>query len=119
VKQSKIKINENVFNSLVCETEDEISSGMMNKQFDDSYNAMIFPLNKKYGCFWTKNCIIPLDIIFVENNIITKIHHMCKPCTDDEFMCKKYYGYGDLVVELEGGSCESNLIYEGDKIAIN
>jgi uncharacterized membrane protein (UPF0127 family) len=60
-----------------------------------------------------KNCIIPLDIIIIKNNVIVNIHHDCPPCEGD--MCGSYCGNGNIVLEIEGGSCESLGILEGDK----
>ena len=61
-----------------------------------------------------KNCIVHLDIIYINENKIVKIHHNCKPCYDDD--CDSYEGYGDLVLELPGGSCKKYGISDGDEI---
>ena len=113
-----LKINNNKFKVKVAASDKEQQNGMMKKRFDDTFNGMLFLQGEGYHCFWMKNCIIPLDIIFIENNTITKIHHSCEPC-DDENCDKKYCGEGDLVLELIGGSCNKLNINEGDKLKLD
>jgi hypothetical protein len=68
-------------------------------------------------CFWMKNCIIPLDIIFIKDNLITKIHHNCPPCETED--CEeRYCGEGNLVLEIAGGDSNKNGIKEGDKLEL-
>ena len=89
--------------------------GMQGRTFDDTFNGMLFLMSNGPHCFWMKNCVVHLDIIFINNNIIKKIHHNCPPCEDDS--CdERYCGEGDLVLELAGGDCKSMNINEGDKI---
>lgn len=72
--------------------------------------------------FWMKNCIIPLDMIFVDNNMkITKIHHSYMPCNselNDNYKCPYYNGFGNYVIEVEGGTCKKLNITENDFIII-
>ena len=46
-----------------------------------------------------KDCKIPLDIIFINGNKITKIHHNCPPCKSND--CPSYVGTGDSILELK------------------
>ena len=85
---------------------------MMGKTFDDSFNALLFLMGGDKQCFWMKNCIIPLDIIIIKNNVIVNIHHDCPPCK--EYDCPNYCGNGNIVLELEGGTCEKLGIEPGD-----
>lgn len=112
---NKLKINDNIFSCKVAASPKERMRGMMGKRFDDSFNAMLFLQGYDDHCFWMKNCLIPLDIIFIEDNIIKKIHHNCPPCEDD--ICdERYCGEGDIVLEISGGNCERLGISEGDEI---
>jgi uncharacterized protein len=107
-----ININNKIFKVKSVLTEKDISKGMMNKRFDSTFNGMLFIMEPCQHCFWMKNCIIPLDIIFIENNKITKIHHNCDPCDSEE--CKNYCGTGDLILEIAAGTCKKYKIQEGD-----
>jgi len=112
----EIKINDNLFNVIPLITSKDIEKGMMNKKFDSSFDGMLFMIKDGNYNFWMKNCIIPLDIIFIKKNKIAKIHHNCKPCRTND--CKFYDGYGDMVLELSGGSCLKYQIKDGDSIEI-
>jgi uncharacterized membrane protein (UPF0127 family) len=89
----------------------------MNKTFD-GFDCMLFLL-PKFGLqsFWMKNCIIPLDILFIDDNHIESISHNCPPCKSDD--CPSYKGYGSMVLELPGGTCKKYDIFDGDSIDLN
>lgn len=110
-----LKINEKPFRTKVVFSEPDIQKGMMNKVFDDTFNSMFFMVKNGEHCFWMKNCLIPLDIIFIKDNLITKIHHNCLPCLTDD--CKNYCGIGDAVLEVRGETCRKLGIKEGDEIS--
>lgn len=107
-----ININDNKFKVKIVSTSDEISQGMMGKKFDENYDGMLFLMDDETHHFWMKNCIIPLDIIFIKDGRICKIYHNCPPCYTKD--CEHYEGYGDLVLELDGGKCKSLGIKIGD-----
>lgn len=109
-----IIINNNLFNVKCMVTKKDIQYGMMGKQFNDTFDGMLFMMDNDNHSFWMKNCIIPLDIIFISNNKVSKIHHNCPPCETEE--CERYEGTGDLVLELDGGTCEKYDIAEGDRV---
>ena len=86
----------------------------MNKKFDNPNDGLLFISEPKQQSFWMKNCIIPLDIIIIKNNVIVNIHHDCPPCNEEP--CPSYCGRGNIVLELEGGSCEDLNIQAGDSV---
>jgi uncharacterized membrane protein (UPF0127 family) len=97
-------INQNVFKTKVLQNPKEIALGMMSKKFNNNFEALLFIMDKKESLFWMKNCIIPLDVIFIQNGKISKIYHNCSPCVTET--CKTYNGKGDLVIEMLGGTCK-------------
>ena len=107
-----VKINQNIFKVKTLIDKRSQAIGMMGKTFDKSFEGLLFLMGGDKQCFWMKNCIVPLDIIFIHDNKITKIHHNCPPCKTKN--CENYCGYGDLVLELPGGYCEKNNIKESD-----
>jgi len=111
-----ININDNQFKVKIVKTKKETSEGMMGKKFNSNFNGMLFLMGKGEHCFWMKNCIIDLDIIFIKNGEITKIHHGCPPCETEK--CKTYCGEGNIVLELKGGTCKSLGISEGDEMHV-
>jgi hypothetical protein len=110
----KIKIGNNSFNVKTLTTPKDQKSGMMGKRFDKTFNGLVFLMGGDEQCFWMKNCIIPLDIIMIRNNVIVNIHHNCPPCRSEE--CPSYCGRGNIVLEIAGGSSENLNIQAGDTI---
>jgi len=109
-----ISINNIKFKVKVAISQKETQKGMMGKKFDGNFNGMLFVMDGDEYCFWMNNCIINLDIIFIQDGMITKIHHNCPPCKNDE--CRNYCGEGDMVLEVKGGTCKENGIFEGDEL---
>ena len=112
----KVKINNNLFNVKSVLTSRDTQNGMMNRKFDDYYDGMLFLMKKEPHSFWMKNCVVHLDIVYIDDDKITKIHHNCKPCFNDE--CDHYEGYGDMILELPGGECKKYGVKEGDQISL-
>ena len=110
----KISIKEYKFSVKVMVTSKDIQTGMMGKVFTSNFNGMLFVMDESEHCFWMKNCTTPLDIVFINNNVIQKIHHNCQPCVKKD--CDNYCGYGNLVLELPGNDCKIKGIEEGDKV---
>lgn len=110
----RVKINNNFFNVKVLIDKKSQSIGMMGKTFNDDFDGLLFLMGGKKQCFWMKNCLIPLDILIIKNNVIVNIHHDCEPCYDEE--CPSYCGNGNIVLEIEGGSCNLLNIQPGDSV---
>lgn len=110
----KVSINDNVFKVKPLIDPSSQRKGMMGKNFNNTFDGMLFLMGGKKQCFWMKNCIIPLDIIIIKNNVIVNIHHNCEPCFGDD--CPTYCGNGNIVLELKGNTCENLGIEAGDSI---
>jgi len=109
-----ISINDNKFSCRVAYTPQQIMQGMMGKTFD-GFDGMLFIMpTDTLQSFWMKNCIIPIDMIFISDGIIEDISPNCPPCTTDE--CPSYSGMGGFVLELPGGTCRSKKIRIGDEV---
>ena len=115
----KVNIGNNEFNVKVCETQKQQKEGMQHKTFDGSFDGMLFPMKGNYQSFWMKDCITPLDIIFISDESIIKIYSDCPPCREqDDSKCPRYDGVGDMILEINGGDCIKYDITEGDSILI-
>lgn len=108
----KVKINKNIFKVKTLTDKKSQMIGMQKKKFGNDFEGLLFLMGGDKQCFWMKDCIIPLDIIMVKNNVIVNIHHNCPPCTSDE--CPSYCGNGNIVLELAGNTCNSLGIESGD-----
>lgn len=114
----KVKIDNNIFKVKLCTTQDSIQKGMMGKNFDQTFNGMLFLMPKGDQSFWMYNCIIPLDIIIIDGNQINQIHHNCQPC-DQINLCESYTGFGNYVLEIPGGYCKKHNIKKGDNVSFS
>ena len=89
----------------IMDTPNAISTGMMGREYLDGGMLFIFPEVAERS-FWMKDCMIPLDIIFIVNNKVTKVHNNCPPCNKNN--CKSYYGIADKVLEFSAGEHKIN-----------
>lgn len=114
----KLLINDNLFNCKVCNTPDSITKGMMKKKFR-GFDCMVFLMpEKKEQHFWMYDCLIPLDIVMVNDNVIETINSNCPICIDST-TCEYYKGFGNVVLEFEAGTCDMLGIKVGDKIKMS
>ena len=113
---TKVKLKDDVLTAKVCATQPQIEEGMMNKTFED-FESMVFLMNTLSHSFWMKDCITPLDIVFVDQDRkITSIHKNCPECKQEP--CEHYNGSGQYVLELPAGTCDECGIEEGQKIKL-
>ena len=110
----RLKIKNNTFKIKTVFSQKDTQKGMMGRDFDSTFNGMLFLMSRGQHCFWMKNCITNLDIIFIDGNEITEIHHNCPPCVSND--CNNYCGEGDMILEIKGGSCKKMGIKVGDII---
>ena len=105
-----IKIGDNAF--LLEECRDHLE-GLSKREHLHENEGMLFIFDRPGDrSFHMGECVIPLDIIFLEGGKIKKIFHDCPPSKGEDF--KKYEcESSDLVIELLGGTCKKNNINEG------
>ena len=99
--------------TFILEECKDFQKGLSEREHLLENEGMLFNFNdNSRKSFHMKGCLIPLDIIFINNGRVDKIHHNCNPCELDE--CEKYeHDSADIVVEVMGGTCENNNITEG------
>lgn len=109
-----VRINDITFPAEYLSSPEEIERGMMGR---DSLNGcMVFKMNKGHHSFWMKNCLIPLDIVFVLNNRISRIHPNCPPADSHSLNPPKYTGLGDHVIEFPAGTATNWKV--GDRVSM-
>jgi uncharacterized membrane protein (UPF0127 family) len=104
------KIGDKTF---ILEECKDFPKGLSKREHLLGNEGMLFNFNESgHRSFHMKECLIPLDIIFIKNNKIEKIYHDCNPCQLNE--CEKFeHESSDTVIELMGGTCKKNNITEG------
>ena len=109
-----VTIKDSVFKVKVCNSPQEKLKGMMKQKFTD-FDGMLFFMGENFHCFHMKNCIIPLDIIFIDKNLnVGAIFDNCLPCGTDN-NCLQYCGEAKYVLEIDGGLCKKLSIEEGNR----
>ena len=111
----KVKIRNNKFKVKVMDTPSSRTEGMQGKKFNEYFDGMLFLMETSSNCFWMKGCIISLDIIFINDNVITKIFEKCPPCYVDD--CPSYCAKGSILLEVESGTCSKLGIQKGDGVS--
>jgi len=95
-------INDKVFEAEYLSRPEELKRGMMGRESLEG--CLVFKMGKGYHSFWMKDCKIPLDIVFVLNGRISRIHQKCEPCDGE---CPHHYtGLGDHVIEFPAGTTD-------------
>lgn len=107
----EVIINDQKFPAEYLTTPEDMERGMMGRE--NLEGCAVFKVGKGRHSFWMKDCLIPLDIVFVNNNRISRIHHNCPPC-EIGGCNERYSGIGDHVIEFPGGTCSK--FKEGDRV---
>ncbi len=104
----------------IASTEEQTTKGLMFRQSLADNEGMLFVYpDSAVRNFWMKNTLIPLDMIFITDNLtVAKIHHAV-PCTADP--CP-IYNSGEpvkYVLEINGNFTEKNGIITESKIRLS
>lgn len=90
--------------------------GLMNLQKMAKENGMLFLYNNHaIITMWMKNTLIPLDMVFIDNDKIVYIHRQAKPL--DLSIISSVYEV-DKVLEINGGEVDIKKIKIGQKIIL-
>lgn len=109
-----VRIGEQTFEAEYMNTPEEKTKGMMGRK--DLNGCMVFNMGKGHHSFWMKNCLVPLDIIYVLNNRISHIHSNCPPADPHQMNPPRYSGIGDHVIEFLAGT--ANKWKVGDRVSM-
>ncbi len=106
-------INSQTFPAEYLKTPEELQQGMMGR--DTLNGCMVFKMGLGHHSFWMKDCVIPLDIVYVLKNRISKIHNNCEPA-QGRLNPPRYSGIGDHVIEFPAGTASNWKV--GDRVAM-
>lgn len=108
--------NNRTFKLEVATTPEELEKGLKFRSSLKGDRGMLFNLGKEYKDvpFWMSQVKIPLDIIFLKDNVVTTVIHNAPPCTKNP--CPIYKGrVATQVLEL---SPSATNIRVGDRLNI-
>lgn len=112
-------INSTSYNLLIADSEKEREIGLSNKKSLDSKTGMLFIFEKKgIYSFWMKDTVIPLDIIFINDNKIVEIVKNAPPQAGKNGTLPIYTPTkeANYVLEVNGGQSDTNKIKTGDTV---
>lgn len=115
----RVCFKQQCFSVEVVKTAVERERGLMFRESLGNNSGMLFVFRAsgKYG-FWMKNTLIPLDILWIdENKTVVYIKQDVQSCGKDD-NCPIYYPDKDAlyVLEINSGKVKENNISVGDKI---
>jgi uncharacterized membrane protein (UPF0127 family) len=99
----------------VVKTDKEKIKGLMHRKNILKHNeGMLFPMGYKYNSMWMKNTYIPLDVIFLDDNmrILGHIENTVPLSLESISIDKKSHN----VLEMNSGSVKQFNMKIGDKI---
>lgn len=98
-----------------AENDQERAIGMMFRKSMPDSRGMLFLFDEaKPQSFWMKNTLIPLDIIYVdENRVINTIHSNTIPHSETSLPSN---GNAKYVLEVRGGFCQDFGVKVGDQL---
>lgn len=99
----------------VVRTRRQIERGMMYRQHLAPERGMLFLMeDERVQSFWMKNCLIPLDMIFVTGDmVVAGVVENAEPMTETSRTIGKPSRY---VVEVNGGFARENQITAGTRV---
>ena len=120
MKTNQICINEVCFDIEIADDTEERREGLMYKENLESDKGMLFIFNNSSNhSFWMKNTLIPLDIIWIDEDLkINWIEENVENCEKDP--CPSYIPEGNskYVLEINAGLVKKHGFKINDKVKI-
>jgi uncharacterized protein len=105
----------------IADDPQERNRGLMFRKSLESNSGMLFVFEDTANrSFWMKNTLIPLDMIFIDNNLrIVDIKQNVQPCLHEN-PCPSYPSIkpAKYVLEVNAGFVQQNNIKVGDRLEI-
>ncbi len=123
----EVRIKGVTFKLELALTPEERAQGLMgrNQIAEDGGMLFVFPDNQHYPAelsFWMKNCLVPIDLIFLDPaGRIVAIHEMEPPPADTPDRELAVYASGapaQYAIELKGGRAATLGLRVGETIAL-
>ncbi len=117
----KVCLKDKCFSLEIANTPEKRTKGLMFRKelAEDKAMLFVFPKQGVYN-FWMKNTLIPLDIIWVnQEGRIVFIKNNALPCEKDPCKSIKPNMLAKYVLEIKGGLAEKAGLEIGDKLSFN
>ncbi len=119
----QVSINGVSFNVTLAEDDNSRAMGLMYEKSlaEDAGMLFIFP-DSRPRAFWMKNTLIPLDILyFNQQQILVSIQADVPPCRATTSRCPNYPSEkpAKYVLEINAGLAEKHNFKVGDELVLN
>jgi|SRR3989338_1876450 len=106
-------------NAQVADDNDKRARGLMLVESLDENAGMLFVFEQEdFQTFWMKNTLIPLDMIFIDEELKIVDIKNAIPCTNDPCQLYKSEAPAKYVLEVNGNFTKKNNIMPGNKVKI-
>jgi uncharacterized protein len=103
----------------IADSTAERAQGLMFREFLDDKSGMLFVFdNVDFHSFWMKNTLIPLDMIFISEDLEIVDIIYAEPCETEQCRGYKPEKAAKYVLEVNGNFTIKNYIEIGNKITI-
>lgn len=124
-KGATVVINDKEISIEVSKTKEERAKGLSDRTSLDENSGMLFIFEEGTGSpvFWMKGMLMPIDIVWIDQDKIIRIDGSVpapEANTPDDKL--KTYSAGksvDYVLEVNAGFCDTNSIKVGDSVTIS
>ncbi len=118
---AKVDIKGEAIELEVARTPEQQSKGLMFREALADNRGMLFPLSSpRVTRFWMKNCLVPLDLVFLRDGQVIYIENSAPPCNSDPEDCPNYGpdALVDAVLELRSGRAKELNLQKGDRLKV-
>ena len=91
MEQINIKVADKIYNVSIAQTEEEKEQGLMGVETLPEDQGMLFDYTgdpKTEISFWMKDTLIPLDIVFINNQGIVTAIAQGEPLSEEQILCE-------------------------------
>ncbi len=123
-KYEWVTINDQKFKLELAITEDQIQTGLMNRASLGENEGMLFIFGEaRPRRFWMKNCLIPIDVIYLDpqGRVVSMLEMKppAKGTPDDEQIYYPSQYPAQFAIELNGGMARKLKVEMGQKIPLD
>lgn len=118
-QKKQIKVGNVTLYVEISDSEDERAKGLSGRKSLGENEGMLFVFENSYPSFWMKEMLIPIDILWISDGKVVKIHKNVLPEPEkktSELTLYRPDGPIDYVLEVNAEFSDKNGIKLGDQV---